>query len=151
GLAAASEATQSRAPAVEPGSTLGRYRIVAPLGAGGMGEVYRARDTRLDRDVAIKVLPARVAGEPTAVGAFERGAPAGAELAHPNIVPLYDVGTEGDVVYVVTELLTGRTVRRLLETGPLAVERAVELSLQVATGLAAAHEKGIVHRDLKPE
>jgi serine/threonine-protein kinase len=130
---------------------LGPYEIVAPLGAGGMGEVYRARDTRLDRDVAVKILPRPFAQDPQRVARFEREARAVAALAHPSILVLHDVGTEGDVRYVVTELLEGQTLRERLQRAPLEWRKAVELVADVADGLAAAHGKDIVHRDLKPE
>jgi eukaryotic-like serine/threonine-protein kinase len=136
---------------LEIGARLGPYEILAPIGAGGMGEVWRARDRRLDRDVAIKVLPDRLADDPAALARFEREAKAVASLSHPNILAIHDVGTEGDVRYAVTELLEGSTLRELLVSGPLTARRATEWALQIAHGLAAAHEKGIVHRDVKPE
>jgi hypothetical protein len=135
-----------------PGTRLGPYEIVSALGAGGMGEVYRARDPRLGRDVAIKIVLGSVTTDPVVRDRFEREARAVAALAHPNILAVFDVGTEGDVAFVVTELLQGQTLRRrLAESGPIAPRRALELSVQIARGLAAAHERGIVHRDLKPE
>ncbi|MBL8749456.1 MAG: protein kinase [Planctomycetes bacterium] len=130
---------------------LGPYEILAPLGAGGMGEVYRARDPRLDRDVAVKILPPTLAGDPVRVVRFEREARAVASLAHPSIVVLHDVGTQGDLRYVVTELLEGQTLRQRMQSAPLPWRRAAEIGLALAEGLAAAHGKGIVHRDLKPE
>jgi serine/threonine protein kinase len=133
------------------GARLGPYEILAPLGAGGMGEVYRARDRRLERDVAIKVLPERLASEPHALARFEREAKAVAALSHPNILAIHDVGEHQGVRYAVTELLEGSTLREHLERGTISPRRAVEHALQIAQGLAAAHEKGIVHRDLKPE
>ena len=133
------------------GSRLGPYEILSPIGAGGMGEVYRARDTRLKRDVAIKVLPESVAADPARLARFEREAQAVAALSHSNILSIFDFGKEGAVVYAVTELLDGETLRDRLETGPIEIRRAVEFGVQIAKGLAAAHEKGIVHRDLKPE
>jgi serine/threonine-protein kinase len=133
------------------GSRLGPYEILAPLGAGGMGEVYRARDTRLDRTVAVKVLPARFVGDPDALARFEREARAVAALSHPNILSIHDFGTDQGVAYAVTELLEGKTLRERLEAGPLPARKAIEYAVQTAHGLAAAHEKGIVHRDLKPE
>jgi serine/threonine protein kinase len=129
---------------------LGPYEIVAPLGRGGMGEVYRARDTRLGRDVAIKVLPASVETDPDRRARFEREAKAVASLSHPNILAIFDVGLAGGVAYAVTELLEGETLREQLGA-PLPVRRAVEIAVQIARGLAAAHDKGLVHRDLKPE
>jgi hypothetical protein len=133
------------------GTALGPYKVLAPLGAGGMGEVYRARDTRLDRDVALKVLPERVAGDPKALARFEREAKAVAALSHPNILAVHDYGREDGTAYVVTELLDGETLRAALAGGPLPVRKAVDYAVQAAHGLAAAHEKGIVHRDVKPE
>ena len=133
------------------GTRLGPYQIVAPIGAGGMGEVYRARDTRLDRDVAVKVLPGSVASDREAVARFEREARAVAALSHPSILSLHDFGSQDGVVFAVTELLEGRTLGTLLEEGPLPPRRAAAISREIAEGLAAAHSKGIVHRDLKPE
>ncbi|PWB68844.1 MAG: hypothetical protein C3F15_15850 [Holophagae bacterium] len=129
---------------------LGPYRVVALLGAGGMGEVYRARDERLARDVAIKVLPADVATDPDRLARFEREARATAALDHPNILAVYDVGRHDGQPYLVTQLLEGRTLRQALVGGPLAASKAMELGSQIASGLAAAHDRGIVHRDLKP-
>jgi hypothetical protein len=136
-----------------PGTRLGPYEILSPLGAGGMGEVYRARDPRLGRDVAIKVVLSSAADDPLVHERFEREARAVAALAHPNILALFDVGTTDDgVTFVVTELLQGETLRlRLAAGGALPVRRALEYAAQVAQGLATAHERGIVHRDLKPE
>ena len=133
------------------GSHLGRYEILEPLGAGGMGEVYRARDTQLDRDVAVKVLPTALGSDPSALERFEREAKAVAALSHPNILAIHDVGTQEGIRYAVTELLEGRTLRAHLEGGALGPRKAVEYALQIVAGLAAAHERGIVHRDLKPE
>jgi serine/threonine protein kinase/TolB-like protein/tetratricopeptide (TPR) repeat protein len=167
---------------VQPGARLGPYEIVAPIGAGGMGEVYRARDTRLGRDVAIKVLPPEFADDPERLRRFEQEARAVAALSHPNVLALFDVGsavvslrgaegpeaisaqtsglprpqsglavTEGEQVhFLVTELLEGESLRDRLRTGGLTVRKAVETAVQIAQGLAAAHEKSIVHRDLKP-
>ena len=132
------------------GSRLGPYEIVSPLGAGGMGEVYKARDTKLNREVAIKVLPERLAGDPDALQRFEREARAVAALSHPNILAIHDFGDQDGTAYAVTELLEGKTLRERLE-GPLPARKAIEYAVQVAHGLAAAHGKGIVHRDLKPE
>jgi serine/threonine protein kinase/Tol biopolymer transport system component len=135
---------------VQPGTHLGPYEILAPLGAGGMGEVYRARDTKLDRDVALKVLPAAVAEDAAALARFEREAKAVAALSHPNILAIFDFGTAEGVSFAVTELLDGETLRTRLAGGALPVRKAVEVGAQIAQGLAAAHDKGIVHRDLKP-
>jgi serine/threonine protein kinase/tetratricopeptide (TPR) repeat protein len=133
------------------GTRLGRYEILAPLGAGGMGEIYRARDGKLDRDVAVKVLPERVAADSASLARFEREAKAVAALSHPNIVAIHDVGREGSTSYAVMELLEGATLREHLAGGTITPRKAVEYSLQIVHGLAAAHDKGIVHRDLKPE
>jgi hypothetical protein len=133
------------------GTRLGAYEIVAPIGAGGMGEVYRARDVRLDRDVAIKVLPAQLTDDPVALARFEREAKAVAALSHPAILAIFDFGSAADVAYAVTELLEGETLRARLASGPLPVRKVVDYAVQIAEGLGAAHEKGIVHRDLKPE
>src|SRR5579872_2283296 len=133
------------------GVALGPYTITAPLGAGGMGEVYRARDSRLGRDVAIKVLPAAYASDAERLRRFEQEARATAALNHPNILALFDLGTHEGAPYVVSELLEGETLRERLRGGALPPRRAIEAALQIAHGLAAAHEKGIVHRDLKPE
>jgi len=133
------------------GSRLGPYEIVSPLGAGGMGEVYRARDTKLDREVAIKVLPEKLAADSTALARFEREAKAVAALSHPNILGIYDLGSDGGVAYAAMELLRGETLRQRLDEGAIPQRKALEYGLQIAHGLAAAHEKGIVHRDLKPE
>ena len=133
------------------GTRLGPYEILSPLGAGGMGEVYRARDAKLGRDVAIKVLPADLAGDPEALSRFEREARAVAQLSHPNILAIHDFGRQGETAYAVMELLEGETLRARLAHGALPARKAADLAAQVANGLAAAHEKGIVHRDLKPE
>ena len=134
-----------------PGDRLGPYEIIAPIGHGGMGEVFRARDPRLGRDVAIKILPARMAEDPNAAARFEQEARAVAALSHPHIVGIHDVGRDGSVAYAVTELLEGETLRERLAQGRLSVRKALDIGLQVAQGLAAAHAKGIIHRDIKPE
>ncbi|HXW93058.1 MAG TPA: protein kinase [Terriglobales bacterium] len=133
------------------GAKLGPYEIQSPLGVGGMGEVYRARDARLGRDVAVKVLTESFAHDPIRLRRFEQEARAVAALNHPNILALYDVGTEDGRPYLVSELLEGQTLRQLLEEGPVPARKAGDYAVQVASGLAAAHEKGIIHRDLKPE
>jgi serine/threonine protein kinase/tetratricopeptide (TPR) repeat protein len=133
------------------GSKLGPYEVLAPLGAGGMGEVYRARDTRLAREVAVKVLPAGFVADADRLRRFEVEARSVSALNHPNIVTIHDVGTQDGAPYVVWELLEGETLRQRLASGPLPARKAVDYGLQIARGLAAAHEKGIVHRDLKPE
>ena len=137
--------------ALPGGTRVGPYEIVALLGAGGMGEVYRARDERLGREVAIKVLPASFSGDPERLRRFEQEARAVGALNHPNILGVHDTGSQNGVQYIVTELLDGRTLRDLLADGAIPVRRALTLFQQVANGLAAAHDKGIVHRDLKPE
>jgi eukaryotic-like serine/threonine-protein kinase len=133
------------------GTRLGPYEILAPIGAGGMGEVYRARDTRLGRDVAIKVLPEEFAKDSDRLNRFEREARAASALSDPHIVAVYDVGREGETHYFVTELVEGSNLRSHLDSGGLPVRKAIELAGQIASGLAMAHERGIVHRDLKPE
>ena len=133
------------------GTKLGPYEIISPLGSGGMGEVYRARDTKLNREVAVKVLPEHLGNDADARARFEREAQAVAALSHPNILAIHDFGVDGDVAYSVTELLEGETLRARLSGSPLHSRKAVDFGLQIARGLAAAHERGIVHRDLKPE
>jgi serine/threonine protein kinase len=135
---------------LHPGARLGPYEILSPLGAGGMGEVWKANDTRLDRIVAVKVLPEHLAKSPEALARFEREAKAVAALNHPNILGIHDFATQGETTYVVMELLEGESLRTRLELGPLTPRKATELAIQMAQGLAAAHEKGVVHRDLKP-
>jgi len=130
---------------------LGPYEILAPLGAGGMGEVYRARDERLKRDVAIKVLPASFSQDADRLKRFEQEAQAAGALNHPNITAVYDFGAHDGAPYIVTELLEGETLRSRLGPGAISPRKAIEFAVQIAKGLAAAHEKGIVHRDLKPE
>jgi TolB-like protein/Tfp pilus assembly protein PilF len=133
------------------GARLGPYEVLAPLGAGGMGEVYRALDTRLDREVAVKVLPERLAEDPSALSRFEREAKALAALSHPNVLTILDIGREGAVAYTVTELLQGETLRTRLLRARMSWREAAELGAEIADGLAAAHSRGIIHRDLKPE
>jgi Tol biopolymer transport system component len=133
------------------GRVLGHYEIVAFLGAGGMGEVYRARDSRIGRDVALKLLPPGLAGDPELLRRFEQEARAAGALNHPNILTLYDVGLYDGSLYVVCELLEGETLRDRLAEGALSRRKAIEYARQIATGLAAVHDKGITHRDLKPE
>jgi len=130
---------------------LGPYEIVSAIGAGGMGEVYRARDPRLGREVAIKILPASFSSDPSRLQRFEQEARAAAALNHPNILAVHDIGTQDGSPYIVSELLDGSTLRERLRTGPLPVRKALDCAQQSARGLAAAHDKGIVHRDLKPE
>jgi eukaryotic-like serine/threonine-protein kinase len=132
------------------GTRLGPYEIVAPLGQGGMGEVYRARDARLNRDVAIKVLPASFAADTDRLQRFMREARAASALNHPNILAVFDLGTYDDAPYLVSELLKGETLAARLATGPLPASKAIDFGRQIAAGLAAAHEQGITHRDIKP-
>ena len=134
-----------------PGTRLGRYEIIGPLGAGGMGEVYRARDTRLEREVAVKVLPAHLSEDPRSLARFEREAKAVAALSHPNILALFDVGADHGISYAVTELLEGETLRSRLMHSAVSWRKTVEAGAAIADGLSAAHSKGITHRDLKPE
>jgi serine/threonine protein kinase len=130
---------------------IGPYKIVALLGAGGMGEVYRAHDTRLRRDVALKILQESLTTDSDRLRRFETEARAVAALNHPNIVAVYDVGTEGKVHYIVTELIEGETLRQRIPPQGMPVRKAVELAVQMANGMAAAHDQGVAHRDLKPE
>ena len=132
------------------GSRLGPYEIVAPIGAGGMGEVYKAKDTRLDRTVAIKVLPEHLAESPERKARFEREAKAISQLNHPHICTLYDVGEQDGIDFIVMEHIEGETLAERVKRGPLPLDKALEYGIQIADGLEAAHEKGIIHRDLKP-
>jgi Tol biopolymer transport system component len=133
------------------GTRLGPYEVLGPLGTGGMGEVYRARDERLSRSVALKVLPGEISADKSRLERFEKEARAASSLNHPNIVTIYDIGTADSVSYIAMELVEGRTLRELLVSGPIALRRLLSLSAQTADGLAKAHSAGIVHRDLKPE
>jgi serine/threonine protein kinase len=130
---------------------LGNYQILGQLGAGGMGVVYRAKDLRLDREVAVKVLPADVAQDAVRLHRFELEARATGALNHPNILTIYDIGAQNGTTYLVAELLEGEELRAQLKAGALPLKRAIDYAQQIAAGLAAAHAKGIVHRDLKPE
>jgi serine/threonine protein kinase len=132
-------------------TTISHYRILAKIGEGGMGEVYRARDARLDREVAIKVLPASFASAEERLRRFEQEARATSALNHPNILTIYDIGTQDGAPYIVSELLEGEELRDQLNEGPLPQRKAIDYARQIASGLSAAHERGIVHRDLKPE
>jgi len=136
---------------LDPGTRLGPYEVLASLGEGGMGEVYRAKDSRLGREVAVKVLPAEVAEDPERLRRFEQEARAASALQHPNLLTVHDVGDEDGIVYLVTELLRGEPLRERIGRGALPAAEALAIASQVARGLAAAHEKGIVHRDLKPD
>ncbi len=137
--------------ALAVGTRLGPYEILAPIGAGGMGEVYRARDTRLQREVAVKVLPAELSSDATRLERFEREARSASALNHPNIVTIHEVGQSDSISFIVMELVSGKTLRELLDAGPLPLRRLLSVAAQVADGLARAHASGIVHRDLKPE
>jgi len=132
------------------GRRLGPYEILTAIGAGGMGEVYKARDTRLDRSVAIKVLPAQVSADPERRARFEREAKTIAGLNHPHICTLHDVGEHDGSTYLVMEHLTGETLAQHLEKGPLPLDQALTVATEIADALAAAHRQGVIHRDLKP-
>jgi len=132
------------------GEKLGPYEILTPIGAGGMGEVYRARDSRLDREVAVKVLPGHLSNDSQALARFEREGKAVAALSHPNILVLFDIGEQEGIRYAVTELLQGETLRDRLSRSALSWRRTTELGVALADGLAAAHGKDITHRDIKP-
>src|ERR1700733_3894749 len=136
---------------LNPHQFIDHYEVVSLIGSGGMGEVYRARDTRLNRDVAIKVLPGLSTAEGDRLRRFEQEARAAAALNHPNILAVYQMGLHQGAPYLVSELLQGETLRERLKRGPLPIRKVVDYGIQIARGLAAAHEKGIVHRDLKPE
>src|SRR5215472_7799153 len=136
---------------LNPGARVGPYEILAVLGAGGMAEVYRARDGRLGRDVALKVVNGLLASSPELLKRFEQEARVAGSLNHPNLVAVYDVGQHDGTPYFVTELLEGETLRARLARGPLPVQTALDWGAQIARGLAAAHARGIVHRDVKPE
>ena len=133
------------------GTRLGPYEILSSIGAGGMGEVYRAHDSRLDRTVAVKILPPSFAADQDRLQRFAQEARAAAALNHPNILSIFDIGDDHGTTYVVSELLEGETLRARLLKAPIPLRKAINYALQIAHGLAAAHEKGIVHRDLKPE
>ena len=132
------------------GSRLGPYEVLAPLGAGGMGEVYKARDTRLDRSVAIKVLPAHLSANPDLRARFEREARAASALNHPHICTLHDIGQQDGIDYLVLEHLEGETLADRLGKGPLPIDQVLRFGMEIADALGAAHKAGIVHRDLKP-
>src|SRR5262249_8702731 len=133
------------------GQTFGHYQILSLLGKGGMGEVYRARDARLGREVAIKILPSEYSADADRLRRFEQEARASGMLNHPNILTIFDIGTHNGAPYIVSELLEGATLREQLRGVAAPLRRANDYVVQMARGLAAAHEKGIVHRDLKPE
>src|SRR5580765_3743847 len=133
------------------GSRLGPYEILSPLGAGGMGEVLRARDPRLGREVAIKVLPVELSADADRLRRFEKEARSASSLNHPNIVTIHEVGRSGSTSFIVMELVDGKTLRDLLYAGPLPLRKALAIAAQAADGIARAHASGVVHRDLKPE
>ena len=137
--------------ALAPGMRFGSYEILERLGAGGMGEVYRAKDTRLDREVAIKTLSLEGCSHPEALSRFEQEARSASALNHPNIVTIYELGHENGTRYIAMELVDGETVRSLLAPGPIPFRKSVAIAAQIADGLAKAHEIGLIHRDLKPE
>src|SRR5687767_5080408 len=136
--------------AIGPGSRLGPYEVTAQIGAGGMGEVYKATDTRLDRTVAVKVLPEHVASDPELKHRFEREAKTLAALSHPHICPVFDVGSQDGIDFLIMEYLQGETLERRLKNGSLPLEQALQIAIEIADALATAHRAGIVHRDLKP-
>jgi serine/threonine protein kinase len=136
---------------ISAGTRLGPYEVLSPLGAGGMGEVYRARDTRLQREVAVKVLPAELSSDAARLKRFETEARLVSALNHPNIVTIHEVGQSDSTSFIVMELVDGKTLRELLYAGPLPLRKVLSIAAQVADGLAKAHASGIVHRDLKPE
>ena len=148
------EATQAVPPAsraLGKGTRLGPYEILSPLGAGGMGEVYRAKDERLGREVAIKVLSSELSQDASRVKRFEKEARSASALNHPNIVTIYDFGSSEGLSYIAMEKVEGETLRKLVSSGPMAIKKLLPIGTQIANGLARAHEAGIVHRDLKPE
>lgn len=134
-----------------PGTRFGPYEIISTLGAGGMGEVYRARDTRLGREVAIKILPTELSSSQDRLNRFEQEAYSASSLNHPNIITIHDIGSEDSTRYIAMELVDGKTLRELISTGPIASRKAISIATQLAEGLAKAHSAGIIHRDLKPE
>jgi len=136
--------------ALTPGKRLGPYEIQSPLGAGGMGEVYRARDTRLDREIAVKILPSHLSDNPEAKQRFDREARTISSLNHPNICTLYDVGHQDGIDFLVMEYLEGETLADRLRKGPLPIEQVLKYGIEICDGLEKAHKNGVVHRDLKP-
>src|SRR5262245_17621064 len=143
--------TLSQSSSITPGTKIGPYEILSWLGAGGMGVVYRARDSRLGRDVAIKLIPESFAADASRLQRFEQEARAAGQLNHPNILAVYDVGAHDGAPYIVAELLEGESLRNRLHGGELGPRKAVDYARQIAEGLAAAHDKGIVHRDINPD
>ena len=149
--AGASERTHIIRVVIAPGTRVGRYEVIGHLGAGGMGEVYRAHDAELGREVAIKIISGRAPADEATVERFIRETRAAASLSHPNIIAVHDVGTHEGSPFLVTELLEGETLRARIERGPLSVRSGLDIAIQIAHGLAVAHARGILHRDLKPE
>src|ERR1700730_1508640 len=143
--------TQIEAPTLSSGTRFGRYDILCPLGAGGMGEVYRARDTRLGRDLAIKILSRKLSAGKQDLQRFEREACSASALNHPNIVTIFELGQVDTTYYIAMELVEGELLRDMLSGGPIPLQKAIPIAAQTADGLAKAHEAGVVHRDLKPE
>src|SRR5207245_447051 len=144
-------AAQNESLTLSSGTRFGRYEILSPLGAGGMGEVYRARDTRLGREVAIKILLGNLCPDMQRVERFEQEARSASALNHPNIITIYELGQVNSTCYIAMELVQGEVVRDLLRSGLVPLQKVIQVAAQVADGLAKAHEAGIVHRDLKPE
>src|SRR5580693_3872377 len=136
---------------MNPGTRIGPFEIVAPLGAGGMGEVYHAIDTRLDRRVAIKILPAEFSTHSERLLRFEQEAKSASALNHPNIVTIYELGRDGDSHYMAMELVAGKTLRQMMKSGLLPMRQVLDIATQITEGLTKAHDAGITHRDLKPE
>src|ERR1700685_3502346 len=145
------ETPSSASSTLSPGARFGSYEILQRLGAGGMGEVYRARDSRLEREVAIKTLSLGYCSQPEALSRFEQEARSACALNHPNIVTIYELGQVNGTSYISMELVIGETVRELLASGPMPLRKAVAIAAQIADALAKAHAIGVVHRDLKPE
>src|SRR6266540_72674 len=137
--------------ALNPGTRLGPYEVISPLGVGGMGEVWKARDTRLGREVALKILPSELSQDPERLGRFEQEARAASALNHPNSVVVHDVGRSDSIAYIAMEWGHGRSLRDLMVPGPLPVRKILPIATQIANGIDGAHAAGIVHRDLKPE
>ena len=133
------------------GAKIGNYEILSLIGVGGMGEVYLARDARLDRQIALKILPAQFTQDPAQVERFEREARAASALNHPNIITIHEIGREGDTHFIATEFIEGRTLREIIAAGNLQLRESLEIAVQIAGALQAAHAAGVVHRDVKPE
>ena len=136
--------------ALAPGTVLGPYEILSPLGAGGMGEVYRARDSRLAREVAVKLLPESACCDPQSMERFRREAQAASAINHPNICAVYDIGEADGRAFIVMELVAGTTLQEMIDRGPIPPNRVLEWGTQIADALDAAHSRSIVHRDIKP-